>query len=60
MRSVAGLVMQAFDNLHLVEVDILELSESPCCGAGIFHTNMGLWLRMVTEGIGPETDTGNG
>ena len=33
----------------LVEVDILELSESPWPGIGIFHTIMGLEQQMVEE-----------
>ena len=40
---MVGLVMQC------LEVDILELSESPCSGVGIFHTSMGLGWRMVKE-----------
>ena len=32
-----------------VDVDILELSESPCSGVDIFYTNMGLGRRMVKE-----------
>ena len=47
MRSVTGLVMQASGNL--VEVDILELSEFPWPGVGIFHASMGLGQRMVKE-----------
>ena len=39
--------MQASGNL--VEVDILELSEFPWPGVGIFHTSMGLGQRMVKE-----------
>ena len=39
--------MQASGNL--VEVDILELSESPWPGVGIFHTGMGLGRQMVKE-----------
>ena len=45
--SMAGLVMQAYG--ILVEVDILELSESPWPGVGIFHTSMGLGHQMVKE-----------
>ena len=33
----------------LVEVDILELSESPWPGVGIFHTSTGLGWRMAKE-----------
>ena len=44
VRSVAGLVMQAPGSL--VEVDILELSESPL---PTVRTIMGLGRRMVKE-----------
>ena len=47
VRSVAGLVMQASGNL--VEVDILELSRSPCRGVDIFCTSIGLVLMMMKE-----------
>ena len=32
-----------------VDVDILELSESPCSGVDIFFTSMGLERQMVNE-----------
>ena len=44
---MAGLIIQVSDSLD--KVDILELSESPCPGVGIFHTSMGLGWRMVKE-----------
>ena len=47
VRSVPGLVMLVYDSL--VEVDIMELSESPWPCVGIFHTSMGLGRRMVKE-----------
>ena len=34
---------------RLVDVDILELSESPCSGADIFCASMGLGWQMVKE-----------
>ena len=34
---------------RLVDVDIQELSESPCSGVDIFCTSMGLGLQMVKE-----------
>ena len=34
---------------NLVEVDILELSESPWPAVGIFHTSMRLGRQMVKE-----------
>ena len=55
--SVAGFLLQTSGSLF--EVDILELSESPRPGVGIFYTSKGLGRRMVKE-LGPETDTGNG
>ena len=44
---MAGPVMQASGSL--VDVDILELSESPCSGVDIFCTSMGLGRRIVKE-----------
>ena len=44
---MADLVMQPSGSL--VEVHILELSESPSHGVGIFHTSMGLGQWMVKE-----------
>ena len=41
VRSVASLVMQASGNL--VDGAILELSESPWPGVGVFHTGAGGW-----------------
>ena len=52
VRSVAGLVLQVSGSL--VEVDILELSESPWPSVGIFHMSMGLG-RLG----GLEANTGN-
>ena len=40
-RSVVGLAMQVSGNV--VEVDILELSESPRPGVGIYHTSSRDW-----------------
>ena len=57
VESVAGLVMQASGSL--VEVDILELSESPWPGVGSFHTRMGLRRQINCEGIRPKSETGN-
>ena len=34
---------------RLVDVDILEFSESPCSGVDIFCTGMGLGRQMVKE-----------
>ena len=34
---------------RLVDVDILELSESPCSGVDIFCTSMGLGRQMAKE-----------
>ena len=42
-----GLVMQASGSL--VDVDILELSESPGYGIDIFCTSMGLGWQIVKE-----------
>ena len=47
VRSVAGLVMEASGSL--VDVDILELPESPCSGVCICCTSMGLGRQMVKE-----------
>ena len=44
---MAGLVMQVSGSL--VEVDILELSESLWPSVGICHTSMGLGRWMVKE-----------
>ena len=44
---MASLVMQEFG--MLVEVDILELSESPWPGIDIFCTSMGPGRRIVKE-----------
>ena len=41
VRSVVGLVMQASGSL--VDMDIMELSESPWPGVGVFHTGAGGW-----------------
>ena len=44
---MVGIAMQASD--RLVEVDVLELSESPWPGVGICHTNMALGRQIVKE-----------
>ena len=54
-RSVAGLVMQSSGNP--VELNILELTESPWSCVGIFHTSMGSGVADG-EGIRPETEPG--
>ena len=45
--TVACLVTPASG--RLVDVDILELSESPCSGVDIFCTTMGLGDRYVVK-----------
>ena len=42
-----------------IDVNILELSVSPCSGASICSTSMELHGEAYGEGIRPETDTGN-
>ena len=55
--NVVGHVIPAFG--RLIDMNILELSESPWPSVGIFHTSTGTGT-MDGEGIRPETDTGNG
>ena len=45
--TVAGHVIPVSG--RLVDVDILELSESPCFGVGICCTRMGLGWQVVKE-----------
>ena len=54
VRSVAGPVMQGY--VSLVEVDMLELSESWCWDFTYQHGTG----PQDGEGIRPESDTGNG